>query len=254
MRPKIICQMTTTVDGRMLAERWSRPAAGIDEKVVRGHYDQIYEQFNPEGWIVGRKTMEEFTEGSPRVFSKPPGNPREPFFGNRNDRRVAVVIDPLGKLHYGQGHADGDHVIAILSHEVPDEYLAELRHDGVSFFFAALGPDAGASVRQEQLCAAMDILGGTFGIKTLFLQGGGITNGLFLKAGLIDEYSLLIYPGIDGLAGIPTSFEYPGQPGELPAAGQALRHLETQILEGGVVWSRYRSESVSPGIPSGISP
>ena len=46
-----------------------------------------------------------------------------------------------------------------------------------------------------------------FGIETLSLQGGGIINGAFLKAGLLDELSLLIYPGIDGLSGVPSVFE-----------------------------------------------
>jgi 5-amino-6-(5-phosphoribosylamino)uracil reductase len=39
--------------------------------------------------------------------------------------------------------------------------------------------------------------------------------------------SVLIYPGIDGLAGVPSIFEYSGEDGELLAAGQPLRHLAT---------------------------
>jgi 5-amino-6-(5-phosphoribosylamino)uracil reductase len=88
----------------------------------------------------------------------------------------------------------------------------------------------------------MDILGVEFGIKTLLLEGGGLTNGAFLKAGLIDEISLLLYPGIDGLAGVPSIFEYAGTPDEKPALGRSLRHIGTEDLSGGTVWLRFRVE------------
>ncbi|WP_236962114.1 hypothetical protein [Methylobacterium sp. XJLW] len=71
-------------------------------------------------------------------------------------------------------------------------------------------------------------------------------NGAFLKAGLIDEISVLIQPAVDGLAGVQTIFEYQGGPDERPGAGQALRHFHTETLEGGMVWLRYRVEE-APG-------
>lgn len=189
MRPKIICHMTSTVDGRLLTRRWTKPAVGVSEEMLSGYYDRIHKRFDADGWLVGRTTMEEFVEGTTRAFDIPQVDLRKPFVGNRNGRKVAVVVDLHGKLH-----------------------------------------------------SAMSILGETFGIKTLLLEGGGITNGMFLKAGLIDEISLLVYPGIDGLAGIPTIFEYLGRPDELPAAGQSLRHLNTETLKGGTVWIHYGIE------------
>jgi riboflavin biosynthesis pyrimidine reductase len=86
---------------------------------------------------------------------------------------------------------------------------------------------------------ALEGLGETFGVKTLLLEGGGILNGAFLKARLIDEVSLLVYPGVNGLAGSPSIFE--GR-GSLPSAGQALRLLGAETLDGGVVWLRYAVE------------
>lgn len=86
---------------------------------------------------------------------------------------------------------------------------------------------------------ALDILGSEFGIKAVSLQGGGIINGAFLKAGLIDEISILIYPGIDGLSGIPSIFESVGAPDNLPAQGQSLELKSVRQLGEGVVWLRY---------------
>lgn len=50
-----------------------------------------------------------------------------------------------------------------------------------------------------------------------------------------------MYPGIDGLASVPSIFEYAGEDGEKPG-GQSLRHLATETLEGGMVWFHYRVE------------
>ncbi len=53
---------------------------------------------------------------------------------------------------------------------------------------------------------------------------------------------MLVYPAIDGLAGIPSIFEYVGGTDEQPAACRSLRHLATETLEGGTVWLRYSVE------------
>ncbi|QEX23218.1 2-hydroxy-3-oxopropionate reductase [Hypericibacter adhaerens] len=234
MRPKIICHMVSSIDGRLLTDRWTPPAAGIDADLLHGHYDRVAARLDAEGWIVGRKTMEEFADGSPRAVRVPAGNLRETHIASRSGRNVAVAIDPQGRIHYGKDNAGGDHVIAVLGERVPDAYLAELREDGVSYLFA--GPDG------QDLHRAVDALGDSFGIRRILLEGGGRINGAFLKAGLIDEVSLLVAPAIDGLAGIPSIFEYVGGAEEQPAAGRSLRHVATETLEGGMVWLRYRVE------------
>jgi hypothetical protein len=62
------------------------------------------------------------------------------------------------------------------------------------------------------------------------------------QAGADRRSQALVYPGIDGLAGVPAIFEYSGEEDEQPAIGQSLRHLGTETLEGGMVWLRYRVE------------
>jgi riboflavin biosynthesis pyrimidine reductase len=41
----------------------------------------------------------------------------------------------------------------------------------------------------------------------LLVEGGGGANGAFLRAGLIDEISLVICPAIDGANGAPSVFD-----------------------------------------------
>lgn len=236
MRPEIICHMVSSIDGRLLADRWTPPANRIDSDLVRRHYAAVGARLDADGWMVGRKTMQEFAKGVARAFDGADCGLRNTHIADRKGRDVAVAIDPHGKLHYGQDHAEGDHIVAVLSERVTNTYLAELRADGVSYLFA--GEDG------RDLPRALDILGSEFGLNTLRLEGGGRINGAFLKAGLIDQISLLIYPGIDGLAGIPSIFEYIGTPDERPAEGRTLRHLATETLSGGMVWLRYRLQSV----------
>jgi riboflavin biosynthesis pyrimidine reductase len=235
MRPKIICHMVTSIDGKLHPSRFTVPAAGVDGARLRRHYDEVSAKFEAQGWMCGRVTMQEISKGKPRAVTGPGIASREPFVGNRGDRNLAVAIDPHGKVHYGQDQLLGDHAVAVLSEAVSDAYLAELREDGVSYIFA--GPDG------RHLSKAMDALGETFGVRTLLLEGGAAINGSFLKAGLLDEISVLIHPAVDGLAGVETIFEYPGQADERPGAGQALRHVHTETLEGGMVWLRYRVEA-----------
>jgi riboflavin biosynthesis pyrimidine reductase len=235
MRPKIICHMMSSIDGRLLADRWTAPANGSNASSLRSYYDQVASRFDSDGWIVGRTTMEEIMgTNPPREVKLTAAGLRSTHIADRKGRDVAVAMDPHGKLHYGQDNAGGDHIIAVLGEAVSDDYLSELREDGVSYLFA--GPDG------SDLRGALETLGKAFGLKTLLLEGGGRINGSFLKAGLIDEISLLVYPGIDGLTGVPTVFEYADGEDEQPAADQSLRNLATETLDGGRVWLRYRVE------------
>ncbi|TBL73558.1 hypothetical protein EYY94_14435 [Obesumbacterium proteus] len=56
------------------------------------------------------------------------------------------------------------------------------------------------------MAKAMDVLGSDFGFTHLRLEGGGTINGTFLKAGLLDDLSLLIYPCINGFSSVSIYF------------------------------------------------
>lgn len=230
MRPKIICHMISSIDGRLLVERWTR-FPGDDLDTLHGLYDAVAERFEADGWLVGRKTMEGLTGGSPRNLKVAVPIPRSTHVGRRLGRNLAVILDPHGKLHYGDDNLYGDHVVAVLGTQVSDGYLAELREGGVSYVFA--GDDG------RDLASALSVLADSFDVTCLLLQGGGITSGVMLKAGMIDEFSLLISPAVDGLSGIPSIIDYHGSSDERPAAGQRLRHIATETLEGGTVWLHY---------------
>src|SRR5262249_27224969 len=125
MRPYIICHMGTSIDGRLHPSRFTSPAKGISRDVLRGHYERIHDQFDADGWIVGRRTMSEMAKGAERLLKDAPKFAREPNIGRRNRRKLAIGIDPSGRVHYGKDNVGGDHVVAILGGHASDAYLAE---------------------------------------------------------------------------------------------------------------------------------
>jgi 5-amino-6-(5-phosphoribosylamino)uracil reductase len=203
--------------------------------MVLAQYETVASRFVSDGWIIGRTTMQHYATAKARSVAPKGKIPREPFLGAQQGRDLAVAFDPKGKLHYGTDEVDGCHVVAVLGEQVPDAYLAELREDGVSYLFAG--------AQGQDLSHALEVLGERFGATTLLLEGGGVINGAFLEAGLIDEISLLVYPGIDGLAAAPSIFEAAGSPDVRPAAGLSLRPLGCEVLKGGLVWLHYAVEN-----------
>lgn len=243
MPPRIICHMISSVDGRLVSSRWTPLPNGNSEQTISNHYERIADRLDGDGFIIGRKTMEAFDGISSRtpLAARNSSDLRDHYIAHKPGDPVAIVIDPSGKLRYQKNAIDDGHrIITILGDSVSDVYLQELQNVGISYLFA--GPHC------ENLEQAIAMLGVQFGLKNLLLEGGGVINGIFLKSGLIDEISLLIYPGIDGLSGVPSIFEYHGQADECPASSQSLRHISTQTIEDGFIWARYLVEKMSSRI------
>ncbi|WP_432695190.1 RibD family protein [Marinobacterium sp. YM272] len=232
MRPKIICHMITSLDGRLLPARWTDPADGGIWDLIETHYEPAAAKLNAQGWIVGRKTMAEYIgqEEHPAFLDTPVE--RTNHVAEPGARQLAIAIDPQGRLRPESGDLEGEHLVLVLSQQVSDEALARLREAGVSYLFA--GPQG------DQLEPALEALGDAFSIERLLLEGGGITNGAFWAAGLIDEFSMLICPTLDGLKGVPSIVDCASSDLDLPGAGQALRLKSSETLEGGVVWLRHQ--------------
>jgi riboflavin biosynthesis pyrimidine reductase len=75
------------------------------------------------------------------------------------------------------------------------------------------------------------------------LEGGGVTNGAFLRAGLVDEVSLILFPRVDGAKGAPAVFD---SLQNLPRPSVPVRSMtleSNQTLEGGALWLRYKLQN-----------
>ena len=182
--------------------------------------------------MCGRVTMEPFakrTRSEAEVAREHAGGAqREDFVAPGEHDSFAFAIDPSGRLAWDSNDIDGDHVVAILSERVSDEYLAFLRERGVSYLLAGS--------RDVDLGLALEKIGSRFGVRTLMLEGGGGINGGLLRAGLVDEVSLLVAPVVDGRVGTPALFDVEGA--DVVPRRLALEHVERR--DDDVLWLRYR--------------
>jgi riboflavin biosynthesis pyrimidine reductase len=189
--------MMASLDGRIVPNGW--PVASEE----RRQYELIHASYEPDGWMCGRVTMEPFAKHmrlEVEVAHEYSGTAsREDFRAPGDFRSFAFALDPRGRLAWQSNDIDGDHVVAVLSHRVSDDYLVFLRERGVSYLLA------GAS--RIDLTLALETIHAQFGVRTLMLEGGGKINGALLRAGLIDEVSLLIAPVADGRMGVPALFD-----------------------------------------------
>jgi riboflavin biosynthesis pyrimidine reductase len=161
--------------------------------------------------------------------------PREPWFVRRDAAAYGVALDAWGKIAWGRSDIGGDPIVAVLTERVSDAHLAGLRRDGVSYIFAG--------ERELNLGLALEILNRELGIERLLLEGGGGSNGSFLRAGLIDEISLAICPAVDGAKGAPSIFDSGNRDAGVAAPIRSMTLASSEVLEGGVVWLRYCLEN-----------
>jgi riboflavin biosynthesis pyrimidine reductase len=69
------------------------------------------------------------------------------------------------------------------------------------------------------------------------LEGGGETNGSFLREGLVDELSLLLTPVADGQPGEPALFDVEGMRSRKALA--KLRLKSVQRAASDMLWIKY---------------
>jgi 2,5-diamino-6-(ribosylamino)-4(3H)-pyrimidinone 5'-phosphate reductase len=221
MKPYIICHMLSSVDGKIDGNALSA-VIGEDE------YEATGAKLEGDAWLCGRTTMQHFAEEASFVSASNTSARPQPVFVARRADSYAISVDTLGKLRWSSGDLDGDHLVCVVSERVPADYLAILREKGISY--VVVGESS------VDLAEAVNQLGEHFGIRTLLLEGGGHINGAFLQAGLVDEVSLLLVPGIDGRHGIPTVFD-----GVNPARNTAvpLKLKSVEQRTNDMLWIRY---------------
>lgn len=226
MKPHVTCLMLSSLDGRLGSGRSGEGAKG--EIAARGKaFEDAHDELGGDGWIIGRVTGAEMSKAGahpPAEFDAPP---RPSFFATRDAGCYGIILDPKARLHFDKPDIGGDHVVVLLGADVADAHLAELKADGVSYVVAEDG--------EIDLAAALETLNRELGLKRLLLEGGGGVNGTFLKAGLVDEVVVVIWPAINGITGERAIFEA----GEDSLADLLTLDLTSCEAKDGVVRLRY---------------
>lgn len=214
--------MVASIDGRI--------DCSMVDKISGEEYYTALEQLDCPSLLEGRVTMEHYNAAKePFVPTEyePVGQPSV-YIAEESDAYM-VSVDTLGHLRWNSNSIDDVPLVCIVSERVSKEYLEMLRKQGISWI--AVGNE------NIDLDTAMNMLYEQFHVKRLALLGGGHINGGFLQAGLIDEVSLLVAPGIDGRKNGTAVFDGIVGMENLPI------HLHLTGLErlgNDVIWLRYR--------------
>jgi riboflavin biosynthesis pyrimidine reductase len=231
MKPHVICHMTASIDGKTLLSRW-KPEG---RRVAAGLFERLHDELDGDAWLVGRVTGQEFAKGNAYSASASEGFPRQAWFARRNAKAYGVVLDAEGKIVWGRTDIGGDPIVVVLTEQVADAHLAGLRSEKVSYFFAGK--------TDIDLGLTLEILNHELGVKRLILEGGGISNGAFLRAGLVDEISLILCPAVDGSNGAHGIFDSLERDTGHSAPVRSVTLESHQLLEGGAIWLRYRLQN-----------
>jgi len=229
MKPRVICLMAASVDGRTLPSRW-RPTGAVGD-----HFERAHDELAGDAWLIGRVTGQEFAKRASYPAATQGSFPRQPWFPRRDAKAYGVVLDAHGKIAWGRSDIGGDPIVVVLAETVSDAHLAGLRSEGVSYIFAGKS--------QLDLALALEMLNRELGIERLLLEGGGGVNGAFLRAGLVDELNLIICPAVDGAKGAPSLFDSSEAEADRRAPITAMTLESSQALEGGAVLLRYQIQN-----------
>ena len=224
MNPHVACLMASSLDGRTWPSRW-RPKGGGNL------FEQVHDEIAGDAWLVGRVTGQEFAKGKSYLASTTETFPREPWFARREAKAFGVVLDAHGKIVWGRSDIGGDPIVVVLTEAVSDAHLAGLRSEGISYIFAGKS--------ELDLALTLEILSRELGIKRLLVEGGGVANGNFLRAGLIDELYLILCPAIDGAKGAPHVFDSAEADTDKRAPLKAMTLQSSRDLGGGALLLHY---------------
>jgi 2,5-diamino-6-(ribosylamino)-4(3H)-pyrimidinone 5'-phosphate reductase len=223
MKPYVTCHMFGSLDGRIKQNIWN----------LKGHpnyFEETAKKIKADGWLVGRVTMQEFSSRKNHVKKGTRVRiPKEDFIAPHKAKTFAIAIDPSGKCQWDSNMVTTEHVIEVLTEKVSSAYLEHLRSKNVSYIFGGK--------KELDLVLVLEKLNKLFNIKKLRIDGGGHVNGSFLKAELIDEFSLILAPIADGTIGAPTVFEAEEGYGKRRATWFTLKYVKRIYKD--FLWLRY---------------
>lgn len=218
-KPYVIVHMMTSIDGRIDCGM----TAQLDGN--REYYSTL-DGLDAPTRVSGRVTAQTEMNGGQTVPTDGPSLGHADFSHPYDAPAYNIIADTYGTLAWPkEGHSDFPHLI-LLSEDVSQAYINYLNQQGIAWIAAGKG--------QIDLAAALNTLGSEFGIKRLAVVGGGKINAGFLNAGVVDEISLLIGPGVDGRTGQPAVFD--GRQSDQPLP---LKLKSVQSFDDGAVYLRY---------------
>jgi riboflavin biosynthesis pyrimidine reductase len=144
-------------------------------------------------------------------------------------RKWFTVVDGRGRVRWTEKGGVGIDLLVLTSRATPTAYLAYLRRENIPYLVAG--------EKHVDLELALRRMRERLDVTCVVSEAGGGLNGALLRADLVDELHLILFPAAIGGAGVPTVFDGPElKPGALPTR---LRLVSSSTTADGVVSLRY---------------
>ncbi len=215
MLPRVVIHNGMSVDGR-----WDGFTGDV------GLFYELAARWPADAILAGSNTM---LAAAPAQADEPavppPCDPADP-------RPLAAVVDSRGRnrlWNYWRRQPYWRDVVALCSHSTPPAFLDSLRDKRVDPIVA--GDD------HVDLRAALHELNARYGVKLVRVDSGGTLNGVLLRAGLVDEVSVLVSPSLAGGTTPRSIFVAPDLASPEGVVRLRLTHVEQ--MAGDCLWVRY---------------
>ena len=215
----VVCHMMASVDGRIDCD--------MTEQIGSDGYYKALAALNVDTTVEGKVTaLKHYAEKQPFVAVNKTPIGKEDVFKACDGTGWEVVADTHGTLLWPD--SDTPSRVCLVSEDAPKEYLDYLRGRDTSYIATGKGG--------IDLARAVEILADVFGSKRIGVVGGGHINGGFLRAGLLDEVSVVIGAAIDGREGFASVFDGIEASHTTPFK---LHLMSVEQMSDDSVWLRY---------------
>lgn len=221
MLPKVIIYNTVSLDGRITG-------FNIDTEL---YYD-LASEWNVDAVLMGSNTILTGLNTDAGNFREE-GVYQTPKVIENDEIPLLVVPDSCGKIRNWNEIIEMPFIRDILvlcSRSTPQEYLDFLDKSNIKYMI--IGYD------KVNLGAALEELNIQFGVKSLYVDSGGVLNGVLLRDDLVDEICLLIHPVMVG--GILSNSIYTNPDLNVNSEVLDLKLLKMEKLKNEIIFLHYR--------------
>jgi 2,5-diamino-6-(ribosylamino)-4(3H)-pyrimidinone 5'-phosphate reductase len=151
------------------------------------------------------------------------------FLPGRRDSKWFAVVDGRSRIEW-TSKGDGTSRLLVLACATTSlEHLDYLRGEGIPYLVAG--------TRKVDLDLALRKMRLLLNAHCVVSEAGGGLNGALLRAGLVDEFHVIIIPAIVGGQGTPTTFD--GVPLAPTESASTLELVRAESSPAGAVWLHY---------------
>lgn len=229
-RAYVICHMAVSLDGKIDGDFHE---AEKSEKAGAYYYDVIFDLGS--SMAGGRVTTRMYSPQPEVDYEKYKGVdvPEGDYIVQNAQGHYCLVYDREGRCTWeapvSTMNGISMQIVEVVTKAARKEYLAYLRDMGISYLITE---DEEHPVRES-----LEKLKRLYGVERLVLTGGASINGGFLKENMIDEFSVVVLPYVDGDKQHKALVDTDGA-----FFDRAFYFAEAKPLEGGAVHMRYIRE------------